>query len=309
MPTLKQLRYFEAVARLGRFGEAAQQCAVTQPALSMQIAALEEELGAVLLERRRGGAEMTEAGRIVAERARAILLDVRDLADAARVDAAPLSGRLRLGSIPTIAPYLLPGLLSEAARRHPELELRIRETRTETLVAELLAGELDVLIIALPAEHAELESRALFDDPFVIAAQRGSAVARVGEGATPALLDGERVLLLEEGHCLRDQALAMCGGTGAEGVEPFGASSLSTLARLAAHGLGVTLLPELAVQVEGREPGLSLTRFAAPAPRRRVGAVWRKGSPRRAEFRLFADLVAEAAPLPRSDGDMTALGD
>ena len=298
MPTLKQLRYLDALGRRGHFGRAAEDCAVTQPALSMQIRELEAELGATLIERLPGGARLTEIGAEVAARSARVLSDVRDLADVARKAQADLGGVLTLGVIPSIAPYLLPPLLPMVRAAYPDLSLRIRESQTQQIVDELLDGTLDLLLLALPIENREIETVTLFDDPFVLAvpaAHQISAKVRI----TPDLIGRERVLLLEEGHCFRDHALAFCQLRKVGDIDTYGASTLATVVQMVAGGMGVTLLPQLAVEVEGRNPGISLHRFDAPEPARQIGLAWRRTSPRKEHFATLGKLIAQAnAAMP-----------
>jgi LysR family hydrogen peroxide-inducible transcriptional activator len=283
MVTLRQLRYFAALARHRHFGRAAEECAVSQPALSVQVQELEASLGAVLLERSWGRIALTHEGQEVARRARRILSEVGDLVDHARHRARLLTGPLRLGAIPSIAPYLLPAALPRLQERHPELALQIRETRTATLVDELLRGALDVLVLSLPVEHPELETIRLFEDRFLLAAPAGHQGAGQPDAAS-ALLAAEQLLLLEEGHCLRDQALSYCQEVDRGAMSSFGASSLSTIIQMVANGLGITLLPELSLPFEVHDPRIALLRFAPPEPSRTVGLAWRRSSPRKRDF-------------------------
>ena len=294
MISLKQLRYFDAVIRTGHFGKAAAQCAVTQPALSMQIQEMEKDLGVPLLERGRNGAIPTEAGREVAGRAARILTEVRDIVDFARRQGETLVGPLHFGVIPSVAPYLLPALLPLIRAKFPDLDLSLRETQTQHLIDELLEGGLDLLLLALPVEHAEVETMKLFNDRFLLAMPKSRRIAsRIR--ATPDLLKQDRLLLLEEGHCLRDQALAFCSLRRVDNIDTFGASNLSTLVQMVANGLGLTLLPQLAVDLEGRRGGIRLMRFADPEPRRVIGLAWRKSSPRKRHFAELGKLIAQAA--------------
>jgi LysR family transcriptional regulator, hydrogen peroxide-inducible genes activator len=207
--TLKQLRYFDALAREQHFGRAAESCAVTQPALSMQIQELEASLGLALVERTRSGVKLTPKGEVIAQRAQRLLNDARDLIDYAKQSAGVLSGTLRLGVIPSIAPYLLPPLLPLLRQHYPDLVLHVRETQTQPLTDELTEGKLDVLLLALPIKHPDIETRAIFDDRFFLAMPNSTKMTgRVR--ATKELVEGDRLLLLEEGHCLRDQALTFC---------------------------------------------------------------------------------------------------
>jgi len=294
MISLKQLRYFDAVIRTGHFGKAAAQCAVTQPALSMQIQEMEKDLGVPLLERGRNGAIPTEAGREVAGRAARILTEVRDIVDFARRQGETLVGPLHFGVIPSVAPYLLPALLPLIRAKFPDLDLSLRETQTQHLIDELLEGGLDLLLLALPVEHAEVETMKLFNDRFLLAMPKSRRIAsRIR--ATPDLLKQDRLLLLEEGHCLRDQALAFCSLRRVDNIDTFGASNLSTLVQMVANGLGLTLLPQLAVDLEGRRGDIRLMRFADPEPRRVIGLAWRKSSPRKRHFAELGKLIAQAA--------------
>jgi LysR family hydrogen peroxide-inducible transcriptional activator len=283
MISLKQLKYFDAVVRSGHFGRAADQCAVTQPALSMQIQELEKELGVQLLERGRSGIILTEAGREIAGRAARVLTDIRDIVDVARLQSAVLAGPLHLGVIPSLAPYILPALLPLIRDEYPDLDLSLRETQTHHLVDGLLDGGLDLLLLALPVEHADVETMKLFNDRFLLAMQKSRKVANRIR-ATPEMLQQDRLLLLEEGHCLRDQALAFCNLRRVEHIDTFGASNLSTIVQMVANGLGMTLLPELAIDLECRRGDIKVMRFTDPEPRRVVGLAWRKSSPRKRHF-------------------------
>lgn len=296
MVSFKQLRYFDAVARLGHFGQAAEHCAVTQPALSMQIQELERELRVQLLERRRTGVQLTEEGREVAQRAARILADIRDLRDYAHHRGDGLSGTLQLGVIPSVAPYILPRLLPLMQERFPGLDLRLRETQTRQLTRELLEGSLDLLLVALPVDTPEIETLALFEDRFLLALPPSRRIdSRVR--ATPDLVASDRLLLLEEGHCLRDQALTFCDLRRVETIDTFGASSLSTLVQMVANGLGLTLLPEICLDVEARSGALSIMRFAEPEPSRMLGLAYRATSPRKREFAAIGDLIRAARPV------------
>jgi LysR family hydrogen peroxide-inducible transcriptional activator len=294
MVSLKQLRYFSTVARTRHFGAAAGQCAVTQPALSMQIQELEKDLGLQLLERGRKGVGLTAGGREIAERAARVLADVRDLVDAARRLSGSFSGPLRLGAIPSVAPYLLPQLLPLIRARHPDLDLHLRETRTHRLLEELIDGDLDLVLLALPVEHPGVETLSLFEDRFLLALPASRTIAK-NVRATPDLLREDRLLLLEEGHCLRDQALAFCHLRQVESIDMFGASSLSTIVQMVSNGLGLTLLPELSVELEAKRADIHLMRFTDPEPQRIIGLAWRKTSPRKRDFAALGDLIVEAA--------------
>jgi LysR family hydrogen peroxide-inducible transcriptional activator len=294
MISLKQLRYFDAVARSGHFGKAAEHCSVTQPALSMQVQELEKSLGMQLLERGRNGVMLTQGGKEIAQRAARVLADVRDIVDFARGQGDVLSGPLRFGVIPSVAPYILPRLLPMIRGEFPDLDLHIRESQTQSLVDELLEGQLDLLLLALPVEHPDIETIRLFDDHFLLAMAASHRMSNRVK-ATPDLLEEDRLLLLEEGHCMRDQALAFCNLRRIENINTFGASSLSTLVQMVANGLGMTLLPEIAVPLETRHGDIHLMRFADPEPQRVIGLAWRRSSPRKSHFVELGQMITAAA--------------
>lgn len=291
MISLKQLRYFDAVAREKHFGRAAEQCAVTQPALSMQIQDLEEQLGTQLLERGRRGVMLTASGRKIAERAAKVLTDVRDIVDFARHQGDVPSGRLHLGVIPSIAPYILPPLLPVLREQYPDLDLHLRETQTQHLVRELLDGQLDLLLLGLPVDDPRIETAALFNDRFLLATSKSHPIT-ASLRATPEMLEQDRLLLLEEGHCMRDQALAVCDLQRVGNLDTSGSSSLSTIVQMVANGLGITLLPELCLDVESRHGAINVIRFADPEPSRIIGLAWRRSSPRKQHFIELGRLIA-----------------
>ena len=291
MITLRQLRYLAALARNRHFGKAAEECAVTRPALSMQIRELERELGVDLIERRPGEIAVTETGIEVARRADHILAATRDLVDFAR-HRDVLSGPLKLGIIPTLAPYLLPRVLPLLQARYAALRLDVRETQTDTLVEELSAGALDCLLLAMPVEGADVETIALFDDRFLLAAPAAEPLPK--RRVTVADVDQRRLILLEEGHCLREQALAFCASKTRDTPAGLGATSLATVMQMVANGYGVTLVPEIAADVEVRDARVKLTRFAAPEPGRVIGLAFRRTSPRRKDFDALGAVVKEA---------------
>ena len=290
MITLRQLRYLVSLARHRHFGRAADDCAVTQPALSMQVRELERGLGAELVERRPGEVVLTDTGLEVARRAEQILAATRDLADFVH-HRQPLSGPLRLGIIPTLAPYVLPRLLPRLQAQHPQLRLDVRETQTKLLLDELAGGELDCVMLALPVESAEVDTLALFDDAFLLAVPAADSLhGRVGA----ADVDRGRLILLEEGHCLRDQALAFCATARPDQPAGLGATSLATVMQMVANGYGVTLLPEVAAEAEARDVRVKLLRFAAPEPTRSIGLAWRRTSPRRKDFTALGRIITQA---------------
>jgi LysR family transcriptional regulator, hydrogen peroxide-inducible genes activator len=297
MITLRQLRYLASLARHRHFGRAADECAVTQPALSMQVRELEREIGTALVERRPGDVALTDTGLEVARRAERILAATRDLVDYAR-HRGVLAGHLRLGIIPTVAPYVLPRVLPRLQSRYPLLRIEVRETQTKALLEELAGGDLDTVMLALPAEGADVETLPLFDDRFLLAvpatdprpAHRRVAAAEVEQ---------QRLILLEEGHCLRDQALAFCRLPRGDAPASLGATSLATVMQMVANGYGVTLLPEIAAGVEASDNRVELLRFVEPQPARTVGLAWRRTSPRKRDFAALGEIVTEALKLPK----------
>ncbi|RYH10579.1 hydrogen peroxide-inducible genes activator [Tropicimonas sp. IMCC6043] len=290
--TLKHLRYFEAVARCGHFGQAADACAISQPALSVQVKELEALVGAPLIERTTRRVRLTGLGEAMADHARGILRAVDEIEDLARRANGPLTGRLRLGVIPTVAPYLLPRLIRAMPNRFPGLEPFPREAVTARLIESLLEGRLDTAIVALPISEPALVEHALFDEEFVLVRPLAEANLPV---PNPDTLREMRLLLLEEGHCFRDQALSFCQLSSSSPRELMEGSSLSTLVQMVSAGIGVTLIPEMAVPVETRSAAVSVARLPAPRPKRVIGMVWRKTSPLTAHFTEIAELVRETA--------------
>ena len=298
MLTLRQLRYLDALARHANFGRAAEECGISQPAMSMQIRELEHELGAELVTRRQGVTVLTEAGAEVAQRAGSILSATRDLVNCVRYSGSLLSGTLRLGVIPTLAPYVLPLLLPKLHRAYPDLCLDLLETQTKTLVRELGQGTLDVLLLALPLENTECETVVLFNDRFVLAVPADDPLPernRVG----PSDVKARHLVLLEEGHCLRDQALVYCGDRDIDHTK-LGATSLATVLQMVASGYGVTLLPEVAVDVEVRDERVKLLRFIEPQPLRQIGLAWRPTSPRKADFLELGQILLRTLKCEQS---------
>lgn len=290
MITLRQLKYLTALSRHMHFGRAAEDCSVTQPALSMQIKELESELGVELVERRAGEIAMTDVGAEVVRRAERVLSEARDLQDFARHRGQLLSGRLQFGVIPSLAPYVLPKVLPELQRRFPDLQIELRETQTRMLLDELTRGSLDAVLLALPIHDSELETREIFHDPFLLAVPSNDC-QRGGGRVSAKDIDQKRLILLEEGHCLRDQALALCASERRDNA--LGATSLATVMQMVANGYGVTLLPKIAIDVELRDDRVKLLRFSDPAPGRAVGLAWRRTSPRKADFVALGDIIAE----------------
>jgi LysR family hydrogen peroxide-inducible transcriptional activator len=297
MVTLKQLRYLAALAERRHFGRAAEACAVTQPALSMQIRDLEKRLGVELIERRPGEVAFTEIGEEVVKRGEHVLAAARDLVDYARHRSHTLSGALTLGVIPSLAPYVLPKILPMLQRRYPELRIELRETQTKFLLEELTRGALDVVMLALPVPGNELESISLFEDPFLFAVPASDPRAETTR-VTTSDVDAGELILLEEGHCLRDQALAYCAEGRRVGGLGLGATSLATVMQMVANGYGATLVPQVAVPVEVRDERVKLLQFAPPQPGRTIGLAWRRTSPRKADFVALGVVVTEALDMP-----------
>lgn len=287
-PTFQQLRYLVAIADNGTFAAAADEEFVTQPALSAQIKELERRLGVTLLERSPRGVMLTPHGAAVVERARVVLREMDDLVRASQFDGTSLRGRITMGVIPTLAPYVLPGVVRVFTDEHPDARLHIKEVQTEHLLAQLRRGEIDLGLLALPVSQSDIETAEVGDDRFVLAVPSSH---RLAKGKGPVALDvlhNERVILLEEGHCLRDQAAEVCQLAVSEPSE-IQATSMSALAQMVAAGLGVTLLPECAIAVEaGAGRGIAVRPFAGRSPARTVGLVWRKSSPHAAVFGALA---------------------
>jgi LysR family hydrogen peroxide-inducible transcriptional activator len=302
--TLRQLRYFDALVRHGHFGRAAEACSVSQPALSMQIKEMERALGGALLERSARQVGLTQFGEELLQRVRDILRSVDELGDFARAAQDRLAGRLRVGMIPTIAPYLLPKVIENLARLHPELDIHVRETLTPKLIKEVAEGRLDTAIVALPVSEPSLTEVALFTENFLL--------VRPSEAeGTPVpsrdMLREMRLLLLEEGHCFRDQALSFCNMKSSPPREVLDASSLSTLVQMVGAGIGVTLIPEMAVAVETRSAPVSVARFRNPQPLRTIGMVWRRTSPLARQLQQISDVVCLAAGKARKRQASVAL--
>ena len=292
---LKDLRYLVAVADQRHFGRAAAQCFVSQPTLSAQLKKLEESLGVQLIERAPNNVSLTEAGEQVVARARRILEATDEVVTLARTQRDPLAGRMRVALLPTIGPYLLPQVAPAVRKALPRLELRLYEYQTGPMLEKLHNGELDLGILALPVELAGLEARELDREPFTLAVpERHRLAAR--ETVKVADLKGETVMLLEEGHCLRDQALEVCSRVGTRDQADFRATSLETLRQMVATGAGITLLPEFAGRGAYRNArGVVLRPFARPAPARQVGAVWRRTTARSAAIDKLCQVISEHA--------------
>ncbi len=300
MITLRQLRYFDALMETGHFGRAADRCAVTQPALSMQIKELEIILGAPLFERTSTGVKPTVFGIEAIQRARGILSAVSDLERTAHHGADTLAGSFRLGVIPSVSPGLLPHLLKALPREAPSLVLSLDESVTDRLLVALADGGLDGIVVSVPPEREDFRYDVICEDRFLLAAPSHRPVVFP---LLPAALDSDDLLLLEEGHCLRDQALAVCSNINRKALRRFGATSMNTLLQLVAADLGVTLVPELLAPL-AQDPRIALSRFVAPEPSRTLGLVWRASAPRQDGFRRLAAIMrrclaaAETASWP-----------
>ena len=290
--TLKHLRYLDALARHGHFGRAAESCAITQPALSIQIKELEAMLGAPLVERTARQTRLTALGEDFVRRARKILLAVDELEDLARASTGPLAGRLRLGVIPTVAPYLLPEVMKALSKHFPDLELQPREAVTKSLISNLLESRLDFAIVALPMSEPALQEFALFEEDFVLVRPSDDADKPV---PNPEMLREMRLLLLEEGHCFRDQALSFCNFTSTQPRQLMEGNSLTTLVQMVSSGMAVTLIPEMALPLETRSADVSVARFPHPRPTRTIGMVWRKTNP-------LADQLMQIGAIVRGVG-------
>ncbi len=292
---LKDLRYLVAVADQRHFGRAAAHCFVSQPTLSAQLKKLEQSLGVQLIERAPNNVSLTPAGEQIVARARRILEASDEVVTLARSQRDPLAGTLSLALLPTIAPYLLPRVLPAIKKSLPRLELRLYEHQTAPMLEKLHGGELDVGILALPVELGGLTARELYREPFLVALPERHALA-ARDTLRVADLKGEKLLLLEDGHCLRDQALEVCSRVGVRDSQDFRATSLETLRQMVATGAGITLLPELAGRGAYRNArGVVLRPFARPAPVRHIGALWRKTSARGAAIEALARSIAEHA--------------
>jgi LysR family transcriptional regulator, hydrogen peroxide-inducible genes activator len=302
MITLRQLQYLLALAKYGHFGRAAEACAVTQPALSMQIRDLERKLGIAVVERRPGEVALTDVGREIARRAEDVLTASRDLVDFARHRSGLLTGRLTLGVIPSLAPYLLPRILPELQTRFPELRLELRETQTRQLVEDIKSGALDTAMLALPVGEPDIDTIELFEDLFLLAVPSDDPRLETRRVAVDDI-DQTRLILLEEGHCLRDQALAFCATAARSrsnggGGTAFGASSLTTVMQMVAGGYGVTLIPQIAADVERRDGRVKFLRLEDPQPGRSIGLVFRRTSPRKADFAALGEMVKQSLDTP-----------
>jgi LysR family hydrogen peroxide-inducible transcriptional activator len=293
---LKDLRYLVAVADTRHFGQAAARCFVSQPTLSAQLKKLEEYLGVQLVERHPRRIALTEAGAQVVARARRIIEASDEIVALTALQRDPLSGRLRVALLPTIGPYLLPLVAARIRKKLPRIELLLYEYQTGPMLDHLQAGDIDLGILALPVPSDGHVERLLFDEPFVVAVPENHALAR-RKSLKTSDLDGETLLLLEDGHCLRDQALDVCSHSHMQEKQDFRATSLETLRQMVASGGGITLLPQLAsTGAYGHARGVSIVPFTRPAPVRHIGALWRRTSAKQAAIEAVCDVIADAAP-------------
>lgn len=290
-PTLKQLKYLCAVAEHQHFGHAAKACHVSQSTLSASIVELEDALSASLVERNNRNVLLTSLGLEVVDRARGVLTDIDDLVALCDASGEPFQGKIRLGVIPTIAPFVLPKLLKALRLVHPDCTLFVREDLSQVLVNALQVGDLDVLLLALPFPADNVDTLALFDDPFYLAALPNSRLAMTTKLKTSDLA-GSEMLLLEEGHCLRDHALEACKLREQDIRVPYQATSLTTIVQMVANGIGATLLPKMATEAGITEgTGLVLKPFDEADVSRNIGLMWRKKTPRKQEFGLLGDFI------------------
>jgi len=292
-PTLRQMEYVVAVAEHRQFSEAARRLAVSQPALSKQIKEVEESLGVAIFERARPRLLITADGKRVVEQCRRVLREAEELAAIARAMGGPLERRLELGVIPTIAPFMLPSLMDALKAQHPRLEIVLHEGLTDDLVLQARQGELDLLLLALPVDDEGLDGVALFEEPFVLVAPRGHALAKT-EAATREELRGTSLLLMEEGHCFRAHALDVCSSAGAREDHSIRSASIPTMALMVEHGMGATLIPAMAMDKLFGDGSRIVARSFGPAgPSRRIGLRWRPSSARVDAFQELAEIIAE----------------
>ena len=288
--TVRQMQYFDALAQTLHFGRAAKLAGVSQPALSSQIAEMEERLSCRLFERGGKSVRMTDEALALQPRIERILADIRDVETTARRGRPAMEGRFRLGIIPTVAPYLLPHVLPELRKQYPVLQLELREAVTASLIEDTASGRLDAFIAALPLDHPGLVTEELFPDRFFLAVPAGDP-AFASPPVPPESPALERLMLLEEGHCLREQALAVCGNVRPVAMASYGATSLTTLLQMVAHGLGVTLVPEMAASAAGVMPDLRIVPFQEPMPQRMICMAWRRNKVRQDECGELATII------------------
>ena len=308
LPTIRQLQYLIALRDHGHFGKAAQSCFVTQSTLSASLRELETLIGATLVERTRRVVRFTPLGSKIADKARRVLREAEELADMARAEALPLTGDLRMGVIPTIAPFLLPALLPRLRREWPSLKLYLREETSQAACETLHRGQLDCVLLALPYSCGDVDSAPLFDDPLFVAFPRGEAPS--GARVDVAAIDENRMLLLEDGHCLKDHALSACNRPDLRAHAAMMGTSLHTLVQMVDNGLGFTFIPAMAIEagiLDGT--GVDAKPLRSDHGFRRIALVWRRSSPRESEFQLLAaalrrimgELVSDRAAIDQAE--------
>lgn len=295
MLTIRQMRYFDALATTRHFGRAAELANVTQPALSTQIMEMENHLGVKLVERARGATLLTARGEEVLAQVRAILAQIDTLEQSAQQSQGLLDGKVRIGIIPTVAPYLVPHLVPYLRGTYPDVQIELREAVTDHLIADLGEGQLDAVVAALPIEAAFLRSRPLLTDRFFMAMAENDRDVILSP-LTEAEVDPERLLLLEEGHCLRDQALGVCGVAEKRSLVNIGATSMTTLLQMVAYDMGMTLIPEMAIPTEAARNRLTIVPFRDPAPSRQIALFWRASDARLSGMGALAEAIMACAP-------------
>lgn len=295
MLTIRQMRYFDALATTRHFGRAAELANVTQPALSTQIMEMESHLGVKLVERARGATLLTARGEEVLTQVRAILAQIDTLEQTAQQSQGLLDGKVRIGIIPTVAPYLVPHLVPSLRSTYPDVQIELREAVTDHLIADLGDGRLDTVVAALPIEASFVRSRPLLTDRFFMAMAENDRDVILSP-LTEAEVDPERLLLLEEGHCLRDQALGVCGVAEKRSLVNIGATSMTTLLQMVAYDMGMTLIPEMAIPTEATRNRLTIIPFRDPAPSRQIALFWRASDARLSGMEALADAIIACAP-------------
>ncbi len=293
LPTVKQLRYLVALEKTLHFGKAAEACFVTQSAFSVAIKELESVLNVSLVDRTNRRVVFTSAGKLVADQARLVLFDLEGIVDIAKTSQEPLSGMLKMGVIPTIAPFLLPKILPKIRKRFPKLELYLKEEQTKKIHSLLLNGELDILLLALPYDLANTETITIYSDAFKLAYRKGTALIDP-DHFSPNKLNKETILLLEDGHCLRDHALSACSTGRKDNIAKFSASSLYTLIQMVDNDLGITFIPQMAIDSGLLKNTRVQTKVLKDRSNRKIGLAWRKSSVRKQEFMMMADTIHEA---------------
>ena len=296
LPTVKQLRYLIALEKHLHFGKAAESCFVTQSAFSVAIKELESILNTSLVDRTNRSVVFTSTGTLVAQQARLAIFDLEGIIDIAKSNQEPLSGPLKMGVIPTIAPFLLPRILPTIRKRYPKLELYLKEEQTQRIHQMLLDGDLDILLLALPMNLINTESLSIFNDPFKLAYRKGTELIDP-DNFSPNKLNKESILLLEDGHCLRDHAMSACNLGKIEKISKFSASSLHSLIQMVDNDLGITFEPQMAVDSGLLKQTKVATADLKEKSYREIGLVWRKSSVRKTEFNLLADVIRDCASV------------